>query len=269
MSKEIKTCLTGDRNAEEAAAATTSADSLDYGPGIGGSWMANTLAREFQQQEDGKSAIALADKFTHYPIKTLEVFLVYLINVITCRIKRFHKDFSLPLTGVFWEETLHRSFNDIGLNTTWQPNRSHAVGEDMRLESIENSRISCKSGQFVNDRSLGKPCVKFNGSRSTSYHTLEEKLAHFCEPHDDIYILLAKSKSPKGETFNKKYKLLVFESHICRVDQLTWTESSSGKSWNGMGNFKACIGKSMSGQLWTTLPLDMITYQYDIDCSDE
>ena len=196
--------------------------------------------------------------------ETLPEFLAALLPAITSRVKAYHTLFSLPLIAEQWEETLHRSFKDIGQNTTWKPDRSHAVGEDMRLEGIENSRISCKSGQFVNDRSLGKTCVKFNGSRSTSYPTLEEKLAHFCESHDDYYFLLAKDKN-----FNKKYKLLVFESPICRVNQLTWTESSSGKSWNGMGNFKACIGKSMSAQLWTTLPLDMIPYQFDIDCSDE
>ena len=185
-----------------------------------------------------------------------------LIPVLTKRINAYHTLFSLPLIGEQWEETLHRAFKDIGQDTTWKPDRSHAVGEDMRLEGIENSRISCKSGQFVNDRSLAKPCVKFNGSRSTSFTTLEKKLAHFCESHDDYYFLLAKERK-----FNRRYKLLVFESPICKVDKLTWTESASGKAWNGEGEFKACIGKSMSAQLWTTLPLDMIPYQFDIDCS--
>ena len=194
---------------------------------------------------------------------TVPELLEDLVPVLTNRVKAYHTLFSLPLIAEQWEETLHRSFNDLGINTSWTPNRSHAVGEDMRLQDIENSRISCKSGQFINDRSLGR-CVKFNGSRSTSFPTLEEKLAHFCESHDDYYFLLAKERN-----FNKKYKLLVFESPICRVDQLTWTESASGKSWNGQGNFKACIGKSMSAQLWTTLPLEMIPYKFDIDCSEE
>ena len=194
----------------------------------------------------------------------LPLILEELIPVLTKRVKAYHQLFSLPLIAEQWEETLHRAFKHIGYNTTWKPDRSHAVGEDMRLEGIENSRISCKSGQFVNNRSLGKTCVKFNGSRSTSYPTIEEKIAHFCESHDDYYFLLAKDKK-----FNKKYKLLVFESSICRVDQLTWRESASKKSWNGEGEFKACIGISMSAQLWTTLPLDIIPYQFEIDCSEE
>ena len=196
--------------------------------------------------------------------QTIPELLEELVPVLTSRVKAYHTLFSLPLIAEQWEETLHRSFKDIGKNTSWKPDRSHAIGEDMRLEDIENSRISCKSGQFVNDRSLGKTCVKFNGSRSTSFPTLEEKLAHFCVSHDDYYFLLAKERK-----FNKKYKLLVFESPICRVNKLTWTESASGKAWNGEGDFKACIGKSMSAQLWTTLPLDMIPYQFEIDCSEE
>lgn len=186
------------------------------------------------------------------------------ISEIKKKVKTYHKLYDLPLIAELWEETLHKAFVEIGYSTTWKPVRRHTVGEDMQIQGIENSRISCKSGQFVNDRLLGKPCVKFNGSRSTSFPTLSEKLTHFCNSHDDYYFLLAKHKN-----FNKKYKLLIFESHICRVDKLTWSESSSGKEWKGKGDFKASIGKAMSAQLWTTLPLDMIHYQFDIDCNDE
>ena len=76
------------------------------------------------------------------------------------------------------------------------------------------------------------------------------------------YFLLAKNKP-----FDKKYKLIIFKSEICKVDKLTWTESESGKQWKGIGDFMANIGKSMSAQLWTTLPLDMIKHIYDIDCN--
>lgn len=194
----------------------------------------------------------------------LPLILKVLIPVLTKRIKAYHEQFSLPLVGEYWEETLHRSFTDIGETTSWKPDRSHTIGKDMTLEGIDNSRISCKSGQFIKkDRALGKKCVKFNGGRSTSHPTLEEKIAHFSESHDDLYFLLAKDKK-----FEKKYKLLVFASPVCKVNKLTWSESPSGKVWNGIGEFKAIIGKSMSHQLWTTLPLNMIEYQYDIDCSE-
>lgn len=192
--------------------------------------------------------------------KTVPEFLEKLVPVIQKRVRAYHDMFSLPLIAEQWEETLHRAFQEIGQETTWKPDRSHAVGEDMRLDGVDRSRISCKSGQFVNDRSLKKMCVKFNGGRSTRHETLEEKLAHFSKSHDDYYFLLAKHKP-----FNKKYKLLVFESEICKVDKLAWKLSDSGKTWNGEGEFKAQINEPMSAQLWTTFPLDMVSFSYEID----
>ena len=78
------------------------------------------------------------------------------LNAIKNRVKKYHNLFSLPLIAEQWEETLHRSFNEIGINTSWKPDRSHTIGEDMRLKQIENSRISCKSGQFIKDRTLNE-----------------------------------------------------------------------------------------------------------------
>ena len=196
-------------------------------------------------------------------IHGVEEILQYLIPAIIRRVKLYHTLFELPLIAEQWEETLHKAFVDVGWTTTWTPSRSHAIGEDMRLIGIENSRLSCKSGQFINDRSLGK-CVKFNGSRSTQFASLEDKLTHFSQSHDDFYFLLAKEKN-----FNKQYKLLVFKSPICRVNQLNWVEAPSGKSWNGSGIFKATIGKAMSAQLWTTLPLHMISHSFDIDARNQ
>ena len=220
-------------------------------------------------------------------------YITDLLPILTRRIKDYHKMFSLPLIAELWEETLHRSFEELDIETTWKPNRSHTIGEDMRLRNIDNSRISCKSGIWwsanmtvkelkieLKKRGLprtGKkkdlvdrltaecgPCqlkVKFNGGRSTRCPTLEDKINHFSQSHDDYYFMLSK-KTP----FDNTYKLIVFESSICRVDQLNWSESSSGKQWKGTGNFTASIGKSMSAQLWTTLPLNLITHIYDIDC---
>ena len=181
-----------------------------------------------------------------------------MLPFLTKRIKKYHELFSQPLIAEFWEETLHNAFADSGYATTWKPDRSHKVGEDMRVHGIVGSRISCKSGQIVTPRG-GTPSVKFNGSRTTSQETLEKKIQHLCANHDDWYFLLAKKKN-----FDKTYKLLVFESSKCKVDKLSWTENASGKQWMGVGEFQASINKSMSSQLWTTLPLDVVNHQYDI-----
>jgi len=193
--------------------------------------------------------------------KRFGVILNKLVDKLSLRICKYHELFSLPLIGEQWEETLHRSFEDIGYSTTWVPNRSHKIGEDMSLKNISKTRISCKSGQLVKNKTLDKNCVKFNGSRTTSYKTLEEKIRHLSKSHDDYYFMLSKTKP-----FNFRYKLLVFNSSICKVDKLDWCLSKSGKSWNGNGAFIATIGKSMSDQLWTTFPIDKIQYVIDIDC---
>jgi hypothetical protein len=179
-----------------------------------------------------------------------------LVVILKQRILAYHGMFSLPLIAEQWEEVLHRSFRDLGIETTWHPNRSHTVGEDMRLQGIENSRISCKSGTIQN----AETHVKFSGGRSTTFATLEEKLNHFSGDHDDFYFLLSKKKY-----FDMKYQLLVFPSSLCKPNLLEWSETSSG--WKGTGNFEATITQSMSGQLWTTLPLELIEHKYEIDCS--
>ena len=194
---------------------------------------------------------------------SFETTFPLLIQILIKRIKAYHTMFSLPLIAEHWEEILSRSFEQLGYKTTWKPDRSHKVGEDMRIVNIENSRISCKSGQFIDSRILGKKCVKFNGSRSTSFPDIKDKIAHFSKSHEDYYFLLAKEKR-----FDKTYKLLIFPASICKVDQLNWTKSVSGKAFNGDGIFAASIGMAMSAQLWTTLPLDMIPYSYDINCNE-
>ena len=194
-----------------------------------------------------------------------------LIPVLKKRIKAYHNMFSLPLIAEHWEELLHRSFGDIGYSTTWIPSRSHKIGEDMSLPSIPNSRISCKSGAISNCRALRESCVNFNGSRSESHPTLAEKIKHFSTSHDDYYFLLSKKKASKKKPFDFTYNLLVFPSSLCRIDQLDWEETVTRKQWkssfrpNGP-KFCAPISKSMSAQLWTTLPLRLITHQHDIVC---
>jgi hypothetical protein len=170
------------------------------------------------------------------------------------RIKRYHTDFSLPLMAEFWEEVLTRSLEDIGLKPEWDNGRSHKVGEDIFEESI--GRISCKSGSIV------KGSVTLNGSRTTRYKTLEEKLEFLSSSHDDVYFLLAKDKNDIKEK-NYKYKVLVFPSSTIKVDTLKWEETKGG--WKGTGDFSARISRSMSAQLWTTLPLEKVEHILEID----
>jgi hypothetical protein len=204
-----------------------------------------------QELEEPKQEEKISDR-------RLPDIIEQLIPALTSRIRKYHELFTQPLIAEFWEETLHNAFVDCGHNTTWKPDRSHKVGEDMRVGNIENSRISCKSGQFIKPRG-GVDSVKFNGSRTTSQKSLQDKIYHLSGDHDDWYFLLAKKKP-----FDKTYKLLIFESSKCKVNKLTWKENDSGKQFIGTGEFQASINKSMSSQLWTTLPMSMVTYEHTI-----
>ena len=177
-----------------------------------------------------------------------------LAAAIEKRIKRYHEDFSLCLMAEQWEEVLKRSLEDIGLEPEWENDRSHKVGEDIYEKSI--GRISCKSG------SLEKNGVKFNGSRTTRFKTLDEKLEFLSSSHDDFYFMLAKDKKDIKEK-NFKYKVLVFPSTACKVNTLEWEETKSG--WKGTGEFTAVISRAMSEQLWTTLPLEKVEHVFEID----
>ncbi len=221
-------------------------------------------------------------------------FIVEVVPYIQDRVKQFHTLFAQPMKAELWEETLHNAFQDIGLSTTWEPIFSHKIGEDMRVKGVSESRISCKSGILnikkvaelkleLKERGLkvsGKKSdmvkrleeddkengtvtsssVRFSGSRSASHPTLDEKLAHFCKSNDDWYFLLSKPKD-----FNKKYILLVFQSSVCKVDQLEWVEK--GKGWKGTGEFNASISAdTASCQLWIDeLPLNKIPYKFNIE----
>jgi len=44
---------------------------------------------------------------------------------------------------------------------------------------------------------------------------------------------------------------------------LKWEETKGG--WKGTGDFSATINRSMSDQLWTTLPLEKVEHVLEID----
>ena len=188
-----------------------------------------------------------------------------LVGAIEKNIKSFHNLLPQPITGTIWEEILSKSFTEIGHNTTWKPDNSHKVGEDMRIISLENSRISCKSGVITHNRThkLGE-CVQFSSSRTTSFKTLEEKLQHLSKSHYDYHFMLSKK-----DKFDGTYKLLIIKADNCNVGDLEWEQNKNGKPDDYVtkvgGPFKATITGSMSGQLWVTLPLTRVEYIFDIE----
>ena len=74
--------------------------------------------------------------------------------------------------------------------------------------------------------------------------------------------MLAKDKKDIMKK-NFKYKVLIFPSSTIKADTLKWEETKGG--WKGTGDFSATINRSMSDQLWTTLPLEKVEHVLEID----
>ena len=66
-----------------------------------------------------------------------------IISEINNRLNKHHKMYSLPVSGLFWEEVLYRALKRCGYNAEWEPG-SHKTEED--IESKEIGSISCKGG---------------------------------------------------------------------------------------------------------------------------
>ncbi len=187
-----------------------------------------------------------------------------LVMMIKKNIKTYHTVLRQPVAGTIWEEILANSFSDIGYATTWKPNNSHKIGEDMRIVEFTGSRISCKSGiRKINRTHKLGPCVEYNGSRTTSFKTLEEKLEHLSKSHCDYHFMLSKNKK-----FDGTYKLIIIRSDMCNVADLEWEPNKNGNPNDYVskvgGSFMAKITGSMSGQLWVTLPLSRVSRMFDI-----
>ena len=188
-----------------------------------------------------------------------------LVMMIKKNIKTFHTVLRQPITGTIWEEILANSFSDIGYATTWKPDNSHKIGEDMRIVDFTKSRISCKSGVFKNDKILG-PCVQYNGSRTTKYKTLEDKLDFLSIKNYDYHFMLTKNNK-----FNGIYKVLIIDADVCKVKDMEWRAKPNKKNeivgnyvTVGEGVFRGEIRESCSSQLWMTLPLTRVSHIFDI-----
>jgi hypothetical protein len=187
-----------------------------------------------------------------------------LVGAVEKNVTAFHNLIRQPITGTIWEEILSNSFSDVGYNTTWKPDNSHKVGEDMSISELMMSRISCKSGVFKKNKShnLGS-CVQFSSSRTTSFKTLKDKLNHLSKSHYDYHFMLS-----KNDKFDGTYKLLIIDANVCNVNDVTWESNKNGKPDDYVtkvgGPFKGVISAAMSGQLWVTLPLTHVHHIYDI-----
>jgi hypothetical protein len=214
---------------------------------------------------------------------TDEIIFDKLLPEIERRIKLHHELYTTAVKAENWEEILHNSINKIfgEGQSDWDPG-SHKVGADVGTHIL--GRISCKSGVISKTKKAPEK-VTISGSRTTSHKTLEDKISHLSQSHDDLYCCLSKvkdTKSSKGVytagfkhdalngSFN--YRLLVFSSATIRPSNLAnWRQDpKNSKNYLAEGEgITQSITESMSAQLWTDLDTDKILYDFPINISND
>lgn len=177
-----------------------------------------------------------------------------LITEIKHRIHEHHNLYDLSVKGEYWEEILAKSILAIGGTTDWEAERTHTIGKDQicSWDNYQNKRISNKSGVYT----ISSNTLKINGSRSTTYQTLEEKIDYFADKQEDYYFCLATSTLKK----DINYYLFFFASSLLDYKNAEWKEQHNEQKkligWNcDTPIYKAWIKRNMSDQLWTHIKL--------------
>ena len=164
-----------------------------------------------------------------------------IIENLTAKLKKHHKLYRFPCKAELFEDLLAQTLKEVTPDKAvlWSAG-SHASGADITWNTI---RIQNKSGNF----NLKKGIIKFNGSRTTKYKKLEEKIDFLSKDKYDLYVLLGREK--KFNIDSPKYIFMWFDAKKLDYRNLTWEEKE--KHWEGQGeNFSCRIVRSMSDQLW-------------------
>ena len=186
-----------------------------------------------------------------------------LVSDITNKIEQHHKLYRFPVKAELWEDIFDQSIN--GWDSNWDGG-GHSTGADVVSEGKDKTRYQNKSG----DVNLNKGTIKWNGHRTTSKKTIQEKIDWISEPHYDKYVMLGRDKKDWKQGI-KRYYLMVFDASLVEYDKLDWVESfgKDGKvnGWKGNKDglpYKASISKSMSDQLWTECDIDYLGTKVEI-----
>ena len=173
-------------------------------------------------------------------------------------INGYHQYFpELTLRGEYWESVLNKSLIELGYTTQWDP-FSHKQEEDIFCEPF--NRISVKSGV----QAPRKKTLKINGSRTTKFKTLDEKLRHLSIKRADCIFSLSYSK------VNKNYDFIILDVDDIKYNALNWHEDEKNGNFVGVSpklNIK--IVRAMSDQVWYEFSYDLIKYRKTIVINDE
>jgi|TARA_B100000287_G_scaffold365579_1_gene360345 hypothetical protein len=187
----------------------------------------------------------------------------HIIKTIKNKIKQHHQLYRFPVKAELWEDIFDQAIN--GKDSNWSGG-GHSVGADVISEGKDKTRYQNKSG----DINFKKNTIKWNGHRTTSHKTIDDKLDFISQSHYDKYVMLGRNKKDWDNGI-KRYWLLVFDSDVIDYKALDWKQTY-GKNeqvngWSGSSDelpYTAKIIKPCSDQLWTECDLDYLGSREEI-----
>ena len=104
-------------------------------------------------------------------MKTKEVFMLgkKILNQIEQKLKQHHELYRFPVKAELWEDIFDQVIN--GKNSNWNGG-GHSSGADVISENSDGTLYQNKSG----DINFNKGTIKWNGHRTTSKKTIDEKI---------------------------------------------------------------------------------------------
>jgi len=186
-----------------------------------------------------------------------------IIKSIEHMLNQHHKLYRFPVKAELWEDIFDQSIN--GWDSKWEGG-GHSVGADVISEDVDRTRYQNKSGSI----NINKNIIKWNGHRTTTHKTIEDKINFISKPHYDKYIMLGRNDKDWKNGI-KRYWYIEFDSDKIDYTKLKWTEKYSKNGnltgWVGTNDelpYSAVINKSQSDQLWTECDLNYLGKKTEI-----
>ena len=155
-------------------------------------------------------------------------------------IKKYHKIFRLPLTGLLWEQVLENIFIKSGLKILDPVSTDHIKGKDLRVEKFDC--VSCKSTRIHYKVRSKVYCCSVSGYRLGS--SRDEKVS--IEDQDKMFDYYFISMYFKNDGYYT-YSLYIFPTLLLMdINFFIFDEKKS----NVHNSIQLRLEKSMSNQLW-------------------
>ena len=126
-----------------------------------------------------------------------------IINDITKKIERHHELYRFPVKVENYGKIFLTNQLMVGIQIGMVVVTTET---DVVSEGRDKTRYQNKSG----DVNVKKGTIKWNGHRTTSKKTIQEKIDFISEPHYDKYVMLGRNKKDWNNGI-KRYYLLVFD----------------------------------------------------------